>query len=97
MFLYNISIIIEETVHQPLLDWIKELLINIDQPELKLLKMLHSPHEGHTYCLQITVSNEDEINIIQSEILNAIQQEISLKYHEKAFLFDSIMQYLPQK
>ncbi len=94
MFLYNLSIIIEESAHLDVLIFIKELIQKQEAKELKLLKMLHSPHEGFTYCLQIIVSNEQDIISIQSNLMSEIQEFISLNHPQKAFLFDSVMQYI---
>ncbi len=97
MYLYNVSIIIEDSVHQSLFDWIKqELLINA-QPDLKLLKMLYSPHEGQTYCLQIVLENEEAIESIKTGIIQDLQEHIAHHYSEKAFIFDSVMQYIPHR
>lgn len=56
--------------------------------------MLNSPHEGHTYCVQMIVNNEDEISRFQETKMSDLQHHIASNHHEKAFLFDSVMQYL---
>lgn len=93
MYLYNISLIVEDSQHNTFIDWLKnEWLINSDK-KIKLLKMINSPHEGHTYCLQITVDTEEEVNLFQQKHLNDLQNHIGTHYKEKAFVFDSLMQY----
>ena len=58
MYLYNISIIVEDSQHDTLLNWLeKEWLPSLVQ-EIKFLKMINTPHEGHTYCVQMTVNNK---------------------------------------
>ncbi|MNT55197.1 hypothetical protein D3C72_1924160 [compost metagenome] len=56
--------------------------------------MLHSPHEGITYCLQIQVPSEDDIAQFQQDHLIHLQNVILSKYKDKAFIFDSTMKYL---
>ena len=94
MYLYNVSIISEESVHQELVSWMKENLLATTNFSPKLLEMLHSPHEGVTYCLQIQVSSEDDIAQFQQDHLIHLQNEILSKYKDKAFVFDSTMKYL---
>lgn len=94
MYLYNISIIVEETNQLQLLEWLKkEWLTQIDH-EIKFLKMVDSPHEGFTYCVQIIVANKEIIQSFQQNHLSLLQQHISSHHHDKAFIFDSTMQYL---
>lgn len=94
MYLYNISIIIEESQHHSLLAWIKQSWIPSLKSEINFLKMINTPHEGHTYCVQMIVENEDQILDFQKEHMSSLQQHIADYHNEKAFIFDSIMQYL---
>ena len=94
MYLYNVSIIVEETQHDTLLAWLqKEWLPSLDS-ETKFLKMLNTPHEGHTYCVQLVAENEEEIGLFQQTKLSELQHHLLVNHNEKAFLFDSVMQYL---
>lgn len=94
MYLYNISIIIEESQHQVVLNWLKNEWLPQLTNETKFLKMINSPHEGHTYCIQFTGSSQDEISSFQENKLIILQEYLAVNHHEKAFIFDSIMQYL---
>lgn len=94
MYLYNISIIIEESQHQVVLDWLKSTWLPQLANETKFLKMINSPHEGHTYCIQLMNSSESEISKFQENELVLLQEYLAINHHEKAFIFDSIMQYL---
>lgn len=93
MILYNISIIVEDSSHDDVLAWIKKQLPQLSA-DIRLLKMLDSPHEGTTYCLQITAEDEQAITSFQEALLPDLQQYIATKHTEKAFIFDSKMQYL---
>lgn len=94
MYLYNISIIIEESNHSGLLTWLREQWIPQLPASAKFLKMLHSPHEGHTYCVHLLVHQEDEIHAFHEQHVQHLQAHITQYHKEKAFLFDSVMQYL---
>lgn len=94
MYLYNISIIVENNSHDALLEWVKNEWISTFPGETKLLKMLNNPHEGHTYCVQIIVENEQQVINMQSNEVVRLQEHIAQFHAEKAFIFDSIMQYL---
>lgn len=94
MYLYNISIIVEETQHDQFSNWLKTEWLPELSKEIKLLKMLNSPHEGHTYCIQMIVMDQEEINQFQETHLSNLQQHIGLNYNEKVFIFDSVMQYI---
>lgn len=93
MILYNISVIIEDSAHQDLFNWLKNTLREIDF-EAKFLKMLDSPHEGSTYCIQVTAIDESTIQRFQEDVVQKIQAYIGSNHAEKAFIFDSKMQYL---
>lgn len=93
MIFYNISIIIEDSRHQQVIDWVKGYLRGT-RYETKLLKMLDSPHDGSTYCVHYTAANEQELARFQQEVVSALQAYIGQQHAEKAFLFDSKMQYL---
>jgi hypothetical protein len=94
MYLYNISIIVDDENHQQLINWVKtDWLLKIEN-EVKFLKMLNTPHEGSTYCVQIVADNEQAIHAFQQNHVSVLQEHIALYYLEKAFIFDSVMEYI---
>ncbi len=93
MILYNVSIIIEDSNHDQLLDWLKGSLRE-NSYQAKFLKMIDSPHEGTTYCIQVVADTEEVINNFQQDILADLQAYIATSHQEKAFIFDSKMQYM---
>ncbi|MCL7989259.1 DUF4286 family protein [Sphingobacterium sp. lm-10] len=96
MYLYNISIILEESAHADTLNWINSTYL----PALSLnhnpqfLTMLDSPHEGHTYCLQVKFSDQDALENFKAQYMPELQNYLATHHAERAFLFDSTMQYL---
>ncbi|HIY75893.1 MAG TPA: DUF4286 family protein [Candidatus Sphingobacterium stercorigallinarum] len=93
MYLYNASLIVEESVHNDLIIWTKQLLAT-KSTAVRLLKMLDSPHEGHTYCLQVEVDSQEDIQELRIGLISELQQYIDHHHREKAFLFESVMEYL---
>lgn len=94
MYLYNISIIVENENHEILINWVRNEWFKSLTEEPHFLKMLDSPHEGHTYSVQFRFEHAADIPNFQQEKLALLQEHISQNYHEKAFLFDSVMKYL---
>lgn len=94
MFLYNVSLIVEESIHEDLLQWVRENIVNTADFEIRLLEMLHSPHEGRTFCLQVHAPSEELIESFQQKQIFPLQALIAERYQDKAFLFDSKMKYL---
>ncbi|WP_149915549.1 DUF4286 family protein [Sphingobacterium cavernae] len=94
MYLYNISIIVDNDRHEILIQWVKDNWLNTLPAQAKFLKLLDSPHEGHTYCVQLVFENPSEIPTFQQEKLVILQSHITTNHLEKAFLFDSTMKYI---
>ena len=94
MYLYNISIIVENERHEAVVQWVKENWLKTLPLETKFLKMMDSPHEGQTYCVQLVFEYPSDIPRFQQEKLILLQEYISSNHPEKAFLFDSTMKYI---
>ncbi|MFD1768215.1 DUF4286 family protein [Sphingobacterium suaedae] len=93
MILYNISIIVEDSNHDQLYTWLRKKLQESTY-DVQLLKMLESPHEGTTYCVQYVAADEQQLASFQQEIVPMLHLYITANHSEKAFLFESKMQYL---
>ncbi|SUJ05199.1 Uncharacterised protein [Sphingobacterium spiritivorum] len=94
MYLYNISIITEDSVHAEIMDWVKTGILSQNEYPAKFLELLNSPHEGQTHCIQLVVEKEQDIETFNAKYLVPFQEFISTSHHGKAFIFDSIMKYL---
>ena len=94
MYLYNVSIIVENDHHERLMDWLKNNWFITLPTSAKLLKMLDSPHEGHTYSVQLLFEHASEIPVFQKEKVSKLQAYIAENHNEKAFLFESTMKYI---
>jgi len=94
MYLYNISLIIENEQHEPFMQWLQNEWIENLPAGSKLLKMLDSPHQGQTYCVQLNFEYANDIANFQKQYLSSLQQHIGEHFMGKVFLFDSTMKYL---
>lgn len=94
MFLYNISVIAEEAIHEEIVSWIQDHIVQSEKFQVHFLEMLQSPHEGMTYCIQVVLPSEQHIADFQQVHMIPLQQLIAELYREKVFLFDSTMKYI---
>ena len=96
MYLYNISIIVEDTANAAVLHWVKSEFI----PSLpvafspQFLSLLDSPHEGYTYSLQLKFDERQLVENFKAEYVSILQNHLMSQHPERAFIFDSVMQYL---
>lgn len=96
MYLYNVSIIVEEGLQSEISDLLNQQVdvIKTAGIEAKLLALLNSPHEGYTYCVHTHAEETGAILDFQDKFLAPLQAVTARKYGEKVVYFDSIMQYL---
>lgn len=97
MFLYNISVILEENLDNSIVSYIENELLSASNYPYHVLEMLDSPHPGNTFCIQFQVPTEESIDDIKANHVAELQSYIQQHYAEKIFLFDSVMKYLPRK
>ena len=99
MLLYNVTIIIEDAAADEWLQWMNETHI----PEVmatgkfvsnRLLKVLDSPNEGVTYCIQYHASDIDKYNQFKNNHQLNFQAIHQQKFENKFVLFNTIMQAL---
>ncbi len=98
MYLYNITIITEVDLAVEVTNQIKHLQdhhakLSPNAP-LHFLKMLDSPHDGETFCIQLQVQRREELESFQSASLMSWQQNLAQLHPGKVLFFESIMEYL---
>lgn len=94
MHLYNISLIIEEDENERFYPWLQHFVTNTLPRSVKLLKLRDSQHDGMTYCIQYPYSKPEELEDFQQEYLVHLENHLLQHHNEKAFIFDSVMDYL---
>jgi hypothetical protein len=99
MLLYNVTVIIEDSAANEWLQWMQETHI----PEVmatgkfvsnRLLKVLDSPNEGATYCIQYVAENITEYNDYQENFALTLQADLQVKFENKFVAFRTLMEFI---
>lgn len=97
MILYNVTVIIEESVENEWLHWMKQEHI----PEVmatgiftshRMCKVIDSPNEGATFSIQYFCDSLEDINRYQQHHAPALQQKHQDKFDQKFVAFRSLME-----
>ncbi len=99
MVLYNITIIIEENIQESWLSWVKnEHIPAIMSTELflsnKLLRVLDSPNEGITYCLQFIADDFTKYTNYIKIFGQADALKQQQRFENKFVSFSTVMEYI---
>ncbi|RLJ77302.1 DUF4286 family protein [Pedobacter alluvionis] len=99
MFLYNVTLILEDAAAEEWLQWMQDIHI----PEVmatglfvsnRLLKVVDSPNEGVTYCTQYVVETLDNYNKYQEEFAPALQAGLNEKFKNRFVAYRSLMEFV---
>lgn len=99
MYLYNITLIVEDASAASFLNWIKSVYVpQVIETGLyasnKLLTVVDSPNEGVTFCAQFVAETRDKHNQftdIYEPILNA---DLDSKYRNKYVSYRTLMEII---
>ncbi|MBE5321355.1 DUF4286 family protein [Pedobacter sp. MR2016-19] len=99
MFLYNVTLILEDAAAEEWLQWMQDVHI----PEVmatglfvsnRLLKVVDSPNEGVTYCTQYVVETLDNYNKYQETFAPALQAELNERFKNRFVAYRSLMEFV---
>lgn len=99
MILYNVTIIIDESIEELWLDWMKNIHIQevMDTgcfASNRMLKVLDSPNEGITYCIQYIADSIEKYNEYKLEFANALQADFPENFTDKFVSFRTLMEFV---
>jgi hypothetical protein len=99
MLLYNITIILEEAAANEWLAWTQEVHIPAIMATGKfvsnrLLKVVDSPNEGVTYCLQFVLDSKADYESYKLEHAPAMQEELNIRFKDRHVSFQTLMEYV---
>ncbi|MEJ7692246.1 DUF4286 family protein [Daejeonella sp.] len=99
MILYNVTIIIEDSIHDSWLNWMQNIHIGqvMDTgcfASNRLLKVLDSPNEGITYCIQYIADSIDKYNEYKQNYSAALQADFPAEFTNKFVSFRTLMEFL---
>lgn len=102
MILYNVTIIVEEEIQAEWLNWMQN--VHIDQvmetgcfASNRILKVLDSPNEGVTYCIQYIADSLAQYNEYQQKYSAALQADFPAEFTNKFVSFRTIMEFINTK
>ncbi|MBB6237138.1 hypothetical protein HDC90_001756 [Pedobacter sp. AK013] len=100
MFLYNVTLILDDAIAEEWLQWMQDVHI----PEVmatgmfvsnRLLKVIDSPNEGVTYCTQYVAETLEQYNKYQEEFAPALQADLNERYKNRFVAYRSLMEFIP--
>ena len=99
MILFNITIIIEDSIDKQWLNWMNsEFIPSAMESSLiasnRLLKVLDSPNEGITYCLQFVIDNIDSYNQFKASHLPLIMDNHAAQFSNRFVSFSTLMEFI---
>lgn len=99
MILYNITALVDTDIEIEFREWVHRvfLLELTNSGHFKtqsLLKVMDSPNEGETFCIQVIAKAEEEITLLKSTYLPALNQQIQRAWNKRVFIFESKMNYI---
>lgn len=102
MILYNVTIIIEDSIHEAWLNWMQNIHIGqvMDTGSFasyRLLKVLDSPNEGITYCIQYIADSMDKYNEYQERYAATLQADFPAEFINKFVSFRTTMEFIDAK
>ncbi len=99
MVLYNVTLILDEAVEDEWLAWMKGVQIpGIMATDAfisnRILKVLDSPNEGVTYCIQFIAESKDLFNQYQSRVENSFNVALANKFANRYVSFNTLMEFV---
>lgn len=99
MYIYNVTVNIDPTVHEDWLKWMKESHI----PDVmktgcftdnRIVKVLNVDDHGHTYSFQYTFLHMNDIERYQKEHAPKLQADVKEKFNDKYTAFRTLLEII---
>ena len=99
MILINLTIILDEEIHNEWLHWMKTKQIQDVMNtgcfvSNRLLNVLDSPNEGLTYCVQYISDSLENLNEFRQKHEHMIQANMPEQFNNKLVLFPTVMEFI---
>jgi hypothetical protein len=99
MILFNLTIILDEEIHNEWLHWMKTKQIQDVMNtgcfvSNRLLNVLDSPNEGVTYCVQYISDSLENLNEFRQKHEQMIQANMPEQFNNKLVLFPTVMEFI---
>ncbi len=102
MIIYNVTINIENDIHDEWLQWMKSVHIpNVMRTgfflESKMCKILVQEEQGTSYCVQYTCANMKDYEEYKKVHALAMQKEVLDKYGDKFVAFRTLLEVVDKQ
>jgi hypothetical protein len=99
MILYNVTIILDEEIHVNWLKWLKnehlkEIMSTGFFISYRVLKVLDSPNEGVTYCVQYIADSVEKHKEYLQIHPNQLQNNLPAEFLKKFVVFSTLMEFI---
>ncbi len=99
MILYNVTIILDEEIHESWLKWLKhehlkEMMSIGFFISYRVLKVLDSPNEGLTYCIQYIADSIEKYHEYMQNHANQLQNNVPAQFLNKFVVFSTLMEFI---
>lgn len=99
MFLYNVTLILEDAAATEWLQWMEETHVPAVMAtgmfsDHKLLKVVDSPNEGVTYCAQYIADTIEKYNEYLDVYAPALQAELQAKFENRFVAYRTLMEFV---
>lgn len=97
MFIYNVTVNVDASVHDEWLHWMREVHIPDVMStgcflENRMLKVLHVEDEGVTYSIQYTFSKMTDIEEYKVKHAPRLQKDVHDKFKDKFVAFRTLLE-----
>src|SRR4051812_26147695 len=97
MYVYNVTVNIDATVHEEWLSWMKQkhipdVMATGCFTESRMLKVLNVDDAGHTYSIQYAFRHMSDIEKYQKEFAGTLQAEHKEKFGDNYAAFRTLLQ-----
>jgi len=99
MILYNVTIIMESEIHNDWLNWMQEKQI----PKVletgyfvshRILRVLESPNEGITFCVQFILDSNEKLKDFNEKHNGLLEANTPIEFNNKLVIFPTVMEFI---
>ena len=99
MYIYNVTVSIDKSVHDEWLKWMREKhipdVMNTNCfVESRMVKVMNEEDDGLTYSFQYTFKEMQDIEKYQKEFAPALQADVKKKYEGKFAAFRTLLEII---
>ena len=97
MIIYNVTVILDESIHAEWLKWmqgghLQDVMNTKCFISNRILKVLDSPNEGVTYCVQYTAETIEKYREYQTKFAPTLQAVFPKHFADKFVIYRTIME-----